>query len=382
MSDKLQGGILAGTTSVSLPVILRKTADNTENTGTVAAGVTAYYWRQGGTPTALTAATDLAAITSAFAAGGWKAADGTNAPGVYRLDVDNAAFASGADWVVITVKVANCFLFAEKYPLTSNVVQSGDNFARLGAPAGASIAADLAEIEGETDTLLAGVNVTQWNGHAVPAENISGVPLVDAKYLLGTVFATPMTAGLMDVNVKQYNAHTAVTDANNLPSVNAADYGGFTVQLGGGNLPAVDMLRANGTAVTGVNSGGAMIVDVRYWNNQVVPASNVNGVPLVDLKYTLGTLSPATPGYVAVSAYAANQDPATLVWAQAMTELTSVPNVTDTILHAMEWLFIVAHNKITETATTQLVRNNADAATIGTSTVSDDGTTFIRGKFA
>lgn len=43
---------------------------------------------------------------------------------------------------------------------TGNTPQTGDAFARLGAPAGASIAADLAEIEGETDTLLAGVTVT------------------------------------------------------------------------------------------------------------------------------------------------------------------------------------------------------------------------------
>jgi hypothetical protein len=240
MSDKLQGGILAGSTNVSLPVILRKTADNTEQTGILAAGVTANYWRQGGTPTALTAASDLAAITSAFAAGGWKAADGVNAPGVYRLDVDNAAFASGADWVIVAVKVANCYLFVEKYALTSNAIQTGDSYARLGAPAGATIEADIAAIKAQTTSLVAGVTV---------------------------------------------------------------------------------------------------------------------------------------------SGYTTGQDPATLVWVQAMTEPTSVPSVTDTILHAMEWLFVVAHNKITETATTQLVRNNADNATIGTSTVSDDGTTFTRGGY-
>lgn len=55
---------------------------------------------------------------------------------------------------------------------TGNTPQTGDNFARLGAPAGASIAADLAEIEAETDTLLAGVTVTTNNdktGYALTA---------------------------------------------------------------------------------------------------------------------------------------------------------------------------------------------------------------------
>jgi hypothetical protein len=55
---------------------------------------------------------------------------------------------------------------------TGNTPQTGDAFLRLGAPAGASIAADLAEIEGETDTLLAGVIVTTNNdktGYALTA---------------------------------------------------------------------------------------------------------------------------------------------------------------------------------------------------------------------
>src|SRR5205807_2579950 len=34
---------------------------------------------------------------------------------------------------------------------TGNTVQTGDSYARLGAPVGANIAADIAEIEGETD---------------------------------------------------------------------------------------------------------------------------------------------------------------------------------------------------------------------------------------
>ena len=37
---------------------------------------------------------------------------------------------------------------------------------------------------------------------------------------------------------------------------------------------------------------------------------------------------------------------------------------------------------IGQTATAQVLRNDADNATIGTSTVSDDGTTFTRGKFS
>lgn len=70
------------------------------------------------------------------------------------------------------------------------------------------------------------------------------------------------------------------------------------------------------------------------------------------------------------------------VWAQTMTELAAVPAVTGTTLAALEWLFLLARNKVTQTSTTSTLRNNADGATIGTSTVSDDGTTFTKGKWA
>jgi hypothetical protein len=60
----------------------------------------------------------------------------------------------------------------------------------------------------------------------------------------------------------------------------------------------------------------------------------------------------------------------------------SVPAATSTIKDKINWLFTVGRNKITQTADTTIVRNDADSATIGSSTVSDDGTTATRGKFS
>lgn len=47
----------------------------------------------------------------------------------------------------------------------------------------------------------------------------------------------------------------------------------------------------------------------------------------------------------------------------------------------MGWLGAVSRNKLTQTETTQTVRNDADSADIAASTVSDNGTTFTRGEF-
>lgn len=70
------------------------------------------------------------------------------------------------------------------------------------------------------------------------------------------------------------------------------------------------------------------------------------------------------------------------IWNKTMSELSSVPGVTASTLSALQWIFLLARNKITQTNTTQTLRNDADNATIATSTVSDDGTTFTRGEFA
>ena len=69
-------------------------------------------------------------------------------------------------------------------------------------------------------------------------------------------------------------------------------------------------------------------------------------------------------------------------WDEAMTEIAAVPAVTASYRDALRWMFALSRNKITQTATTQLLRNDADSATLGTSTVSDDGTTAVRGEFA
>ena len=95
--------ITKGATSKSIYVVILDSASTTggRKTGLVynSAGMTAYYTLNQGSATAITLAT-LAAANSAYSSGGFKEVDGTNQPGVYRLDVPNAAL-TGADSVVI-----------------------------------------------------------------------------------------------------------------------------------------------------------------------------------------------------------------------------------------------------------------------------------------
>jgi len=65
-----------------------------------------------------------------------------------------------------TNKVTGVLLTDTVTTYTNNTLQTGDSYARIGAPAGASIAADLVEIEGQTDdigTAGAGLTAVPWN---------------------------------------------------------------------------------------------------------------------------------------------------------------------------------------------------------------------------
>lgn len=63
-------------------------------------------------------------------------------------------------------------------------------------------------------------------------------------------------------------------------------------------------------------------------------------------------------------------------------EAGSVPAATSSLKDKINWLFALARNKITQTSSTQTLRNDADDGSVGTSTVSDDGTTFTRGEWS
>jgi hypothetical protein len=62
-------------------------------------------------------------------------------------------------------------------------------------------------------------------------------------------------------------------------------------------------------------------------------------------------------------------------------ESAAVPAATATLVAKIGWLTTLARNKLTQTATTQTIRNDGDSGDIATSAVSDDGTTFTRAEW-
>ena len=67
-------------------------------------GLTAYYIRPGGTPTSITLNSQTTA--GAYTSGGFVAVDNTNMPGLYRIDIPNAVFASGVTKATVYLRGA------------------------------------------------------------------------------------------------------------------------------------------------------------------------------------------------------------------------------------------------------------------------------------
>jgi hypothetical protein len=143
---------------------------------------------------------------------------------------------------------------------------------------------------------LSQVDVGNWTNQTIPATNVAGVPLVDAKYLLGTIFATPATAGILDVNVKNIVNQAAQIDGNNLLKVDLVDIAGAAVATGTAQL-GVNVVNIAGQAAT-LDGNNYLKVDVVDIAGAAVSTSSAQiGVNVVNLA---GSASAGAAGYVAL----------------------------------------------------------------------------------
>ena len=153
--------IKAGSVDVSITLRIVDSTDGTPETGVVfnTAGIDLWYRRELAASVDITEAT-LAALTTAHADGGFLHIN----DGWYRLDLPDAAVVSGVAGVQIGGTVTGMVVFAPYIELTVNTEE--DVFTRIGAPAGASVSADIAAIEGQTDDIGAagaGLTAVPWN---------------------------------------------------------------------------------------------------------------------------------------------------------------------------------------------------------------------------
>lgn len=87
-------------------------------------------------------------------------------------------------------------------------------------------------------------------------------------------------------------------------------------------------------------------------------------------------------GFNDLSAAQVNAEVADVINTDAQAEPASVPAANATLAAKINFIYAWLRNKRTVTSTTATLRNDADNASIGAATVSDDGTTFTHGEWA
>jgi hypothetical protein len=254
--------LVKGATSVQVAVFVR---DSSVTTGAGLTGLVfntsnlaAYYWRPGGTATAITLAT-LANAQAAWSSGGFVAVDATNMPGLYRLDIPNAVLASGVDTCYVMLRGA-----ANMEPVTIEIQLTSANLndaVRAGLTALPNAAAEAVgglytrgtgagqinqDANGRVDTNIAAISTD-----ATAADNLE-------SYTDGT---TPAP-----VNVTQFGG-SAGTFASGRPEVNTTHFAGTAATVTSG-IPAVNTVQWRGTQPNTLTSGrvevllGACAADV------------------------------------------------------------------------------------------------------------------------
>jgi hypothetical protein len=212
-----------GATSKSVDVFIRDSSLTTGagKTGLAynTASLVAYYRRPGAAATAITLAT-LANAQAAYSSGGFVEVDATNMPGVYRLDIPDAALATGVNEVVIMLKGA-----ANMEPVVLEIQL--------------------------TDQAVGDANVVSWLGTACATPTVNGVPEVDVTHIDGSATAAQLAKrafdGLTLVTVGAGSTSTSI--ATNLTEATNDHYKGKPLYFLTGNLAKqlVEVTAYNGT---------------------------------------------------------------------------------------------------------------------------------------
>jgi hypothetical protein len=283
-----------GSTSRTTYIELVDSTTGLPKTGVVFGDCTGSYVRTRSARTAITMAT-LASASAAFSSGGFILVDDTNQPGVYRLDVPDAAFATGVEEVVVTIKAAGCRTVSKGFVLVdwnkqvaaipnvaagasgglptvdaSNAVklQSGTGANQISLAAGLVTAGTVGDKTGyalSTAPPTAAAILAAMNA-APPDVNVASVdgglltsPTVDANVV--SVDGSLLTSPVVDANVVSIEAGLLTSPDVTVAAGSIADIA-EAVRDVDNTAPAADSLGEAINAGGGGGGGGATAADV------------------------------------------------------------------------------------------------------------------------
>lgn len=241
---------------------------------------------------------------------------------------------------------------------------TGDIFTRLGAPAGASIAADIAAAK----TVLDAVPSAAQNAVAIEAAILNEG---DATALLAAI-AAKVEAFL--INEGDATATIAAIAAACNAAVAAGAVGTNAATAATQATAAAISASAAVTAIAGVQSDTDNI-------QTRLPAALSGGRMPAELDSAARVkLDASQPDYVPATAAQVNAEVLDVLNVDTFAEETGVPAATASLRKKIGWMFMWFRNKVTQTGTTSTLFADDGTTPVGTHTVSDDATTFTSGE--
>lgn len=204
--------VTKGSTDRSVLLRIIDSTDGTPETGVVfnSSGIDLWYRREGAAKTSITEAT-LAALTTAHTDGGFLHVG----DGYYRLDLPDAAFATGANYVDVGGAVTGMVIVGGRVRLVdfnieaASTPQTGDAYARIGAPVGASTSADIAAIRSRLSTTVTKTgSVISDGGNSATAFKTDLAETTTDHYKDALI---KITSGTLAEQVKKITAYNGTT---------------------------------------------------------------------------------------------------------------------------------------------------------------------------
>ncbi len=404
--------ILAGSTSQTINVFIR---DSSSTTGAGLTGLayntaslTAYYILPRAAAVAITLATQT--VTGAWSSGGFVEISSANAPGWYRLDLPDAAIASGRFSSLHLKGATNMAPLPIEIELTAwnnqdavhggmsalpntacttnaSLLTSGTGTDQVSVTSGQ---VDLGKILGTTSAGAVGYVGVDWAHVNAPTTtvNLSGTTIaVTQKVDVDTIKTNPVVNGgtitfptgatLASTTNITAGTITTATNLTNLPAITADWLTGTGVAAS-----AVTKIQAGLSTYGGGDTSGTTTLLARLTSTRSGYLDNLSGGAVALASGVIVTTNSDKTGYSLTVSPPTAAAIATAVLTSLCTEPTSVVGASPTVIAALSWILTLSRNKITQTSTSQILKADNGTTTIATSPVSDDGTTFTRGEFA
>jgi hypothetical protein len=239
--------ISPGSTSQSIELYLGSTGITAST-----AGLAAHYNR---TRTASVSIPLVArTIAQAWTAGGFAEVDATNMPGVYRLDVPDAALAAGADDVTIVVRGAsgtNGAVMTVK--LSSGGLTSAQTASAVLDAVGSSYVT-----AGSIGYAIQNSNVASISGSTSAADELEGALLHNGTDYISAELVTPVTSAAL-VRMGPFEVRADGLGASDPLDIQTGAQHGIDIQCVDNNGAGIDITSATVTAK--VYNTGATLVD-------------------------------------------------------------------------------------------------------------------------